>query len=498
MKSLKLILIYFLFPIHLFSQSVQYSIPATVNKPFSALKPSGFNLEVGKQLILKDFVQDPTNGLGYTIICDGTVLRISKSDLKKITIDKPIDLAILWQIVRFGSDLDESINSKGYQYDLRKNLEEETFDMTQNIQTYYGLFEDEYLEDYVQRLLYQIHPITLDDGRPGNLSVKIIKSINHNAFCTSSGLLFLTTGLLSTIRSEDELVGILAHEVAHFVLDHQIVNINKAITRQKRAEFWSGMATITAATVDAYLATQNDYYVPGILTYSTAILSYSIANSINERIGTNYNQSQELEADNAAKMVLECLHREPRALSATLSRIKEYCLINGDYLSLSGSGTHPGLDERINRIGNIDPATLNNLKYDRLISGLNTFNAGSEFYLKHITTSLELVNRNIDAGVGIEDDYLIKAMAIRLLNDTPEKNLEALDLINKAKSLNIVPTNYIFKQEGITLLRLGRNQEASVAFKTYLGNLENVTEISENLKREIEWTKIMIYKVNLL
>lgn len=269
-------------------------------------------------------------------------------------------------------------------------------------------------------------------------------------------------------------------------------------TRQKRADFWSGVATATAATVDAYLATQNEYYVPGILTYSTAILSYSISNSINERIGTNYNQSQELEADNASKMVLECLHREPRALSAALSRITEYCLINGDYLTLSGSGTHPGLDERINRIGKIDPTTLNNPKYDRVISFLNTFNAASEYYLKHIPTAFELVNRNIEAGVGIEDDYLIKAMAIRLLNDTPEKNLEALDLINKAKSLNIVPTNYTFKQEGITLLRLSRNKEASEAFKTYLDNLEKISEKSENLYKEIEWAKKMISKVSLL
>jgi Zn-dependent protease with chaperone function len=415
-----------------------------------------------------------------------------------MTFDKPKDIAILWQIVRFGSDLDESINSKGYQYDLRKDLEDETFDMIQNIQKYYGFFEDEYLEDYVQRLLYQIHPITLDDGRPGNLSVKIIKSSSPNAFCTPSGLLFLTTGLFSTIRSEDELVGVLAHEVAHFVLDHQIVNINKAISRQKSVEFWTGVATAIAATVDAYLATKNEYYVPGNLTYSTAILSYSIANSINERIGTNYNHSQELEADNAATMVLECLHRETKALGAALSRIKEYCILNGDYLALSGSGTHPGLDDRINKIGKMDPSTLDILKYDRLISFLNTYNASSEFYLKHIETSIELASRNIEAGVGIEDDYLIKAMAIRQLNDTPEKNQEAIELIEKAKMLNIVPTNYTFKQEGITLLRLGRTKEAVQSFKTYLNNLEKITEKTGNLGKEIEWTRKMISKVNLL
>jgi len=100
--------------------------------------PSGFALEVGKQIILKDFIPDATYGNGYAISCEGMPLRISNSDLKKVTFDKPKDIAILWQIVRFGSDLDESINSKGYQYDLRTDLEDETIDMTQNIQKYYG------------------------------------------------------------------------------------------------------------------------------------------------------------------------------------------------------------------------------------------------------------------------------------------------------------------------------------------------------------------------
>lgn len=91
---------------------------------------------------------------------------------------------------------------------------------------------------------------------------------------------------------------------------------------------------------------------------------------------------------------------------------------------------------------------------------------------------------------------MLKAMGIRLLYDTPEKNQEALDLINKAKSLNVVPINYLFKQEGITLIRLGKQKEASEAFEAYLKNLELENSKSMDLLEEIDWTKKMIYKIN--
>jgi tetratricopeptide (TPR) repeat protein len=148
-------------------------------------------------------------------------------------------------------------------------------------------------------------------------------------------------------------------------------------------------------------------------------------------------------------------------------------------------------------MGQTEPNKLNSLKYDKNISFVNTYNSISEYDLLHPETTLYLTNRNIEAGVGTEDDYLIRAMALRILYDTPEKNQEALDLINKAKSLNIAPKYYIFKQEGLTLLRLGKNKEAVEAFKNYLNNLELEKTDNGYSSDEIDWTKKMIFKVNV-
>jgi predicted Zn-dependent protease len=366
--------------------------------------------------------------------------------------------------------------------------------MLQNLEGSNGFFEDEFIEDYIHGLLYKIHQITLDDGRPGNLAVKILNSTQPYAFCSPSGTVVITTGLLSTIRSEDELIGVLAHEVAHFVLDHQIVNINKAVQRVKRAEFWTGVATTVAAASDIYLDSQYDTYPTGSLTIATAILSSSIANSIIERMGANYSIEQEWEADDAATKILTVLNKDPNAFSVALSRIFYYCSSNGDYLSLSGGGTHPDLGARINKIGSVDPNQFNSTKYDQYISVINTYNAINEYSLKHIESTLNLTSRNFESGVATEDDYIIRAMAMKLL----DKNQEALDLLNKAKLLNIVPNSYIYKQEGITLIRLGKPKEAVVPFEIYLQALQEVKESSTYVSGEIEWTKKMIFKVGVL
>lgn len=89
-------------------------------------------------------------------------------------------------------------------------------------------------------------------------------------------------------------------------------------------------------------------------------------------------------------------------------------------------------------------------------------------------------------------------MSTRVLYNTEQSNLDALNLIQTAKGLNVVPNLYIYKQEGITLLRLGRNSEAVKSFEAYLTGLNEQDERTEWIEKETDWTKTMIYKCNVL
>ena len=52
-----------------------------------------------------------------------------------------------------------------------------------------------------------------------------------------NGSMVISTGLLCTLDSEDELAAVIACELGHFVLDHQVNNIYRAERRAKRAAF---------------------------------------------------------------------------------------------------------------------------------------------------------------------------------------------------------------------------------------------------------------------
>ncbi len=398
---------------------------------------------------------------------------------------------------------------KGYQYDIRNELNNEAIEYINTLHAYDRFYEEEYFEDYLYVLVNKIHEGILRDKRPGNLFIKIIKDPEPNAFTLPNGCIFISTGLLSTIQSEDELLGILTHEVAHFVLDHHVLNFNQIVDRKKKAEFWAAFATGVAATADVYLAANNKDYIPGVLTASTAIGATIISQEVTQRLGIKYSQQQEIEADNIAKEILELLKYNKTGLSVALYRIRNYCILTGNYLALSGSGTHPTLDSRINSLGlpdNFDYFTQSS--YLKKVSFINTYNAWIELeHFAHHIAANELVSRNIGNNVATESDYIIKAIIKRRVSNTKESNEEVFALLYKAKALNVNPPLRLHKEEAITLLRLDRKTEAKKSLQNYLTSLIEMRERNEikefknynrALEEEISWTKKMIFKIDNL
>ena len=108
-----------------------------------------------------------------------------------------------------------------------------------------------------------------------------------------------------------------------------------------------------------------------------------------------------------------------------------------------------------------------------------------------------MCDRNIDAGIAMENDYIIKAMAIRQMSETTAGNLESLRLLQTAESLDILPSINVYKQQGITYLRLNMRDEAIDAFTEYQKNLKAAAP-GDYVNSELSWTNAMIPKVGLL
>jgi Zn-dependent protease with chaperone function len=487
-------------------------IQIQLNQPLNVVATERVSMEVKKgdklELIGFDNIYSQDFASMY-IICkaeDGSSILLDPKKIKLFEFLNIENREKIWDKNLVFNGVYANLIQKGMQYELRNELNNEAVEFINILSTEDRFFKDAYFEDYLYSLLNKIHIGILSDRRPGNLYIKILKETQPNAFALPNGCIIITTGLLSTIQSEDELIGILAHEVAHFVLDHQIMNYNKSVDRKKRAEFWSAFATVVAASADVYLTSKNSNHIPGILTASTAIAASVISEEIITQLGVKYNQEQEIEADKAAKELISILKYNKLGLSAALQRIKNYCILTGNYIALSGSGSHPSLDSRINQLGmveNLEAFTQN--EYLKKVSLINSYNAWIElWYFSHHLAAKELADRNIKNGIGTETDYLVKAVVLRRLLNTKESNEEVIDLISKAKSININSLITLYKEEALTLLRLGRKEESKKSFQTYLSQLNELKAKLESsnkkseLEDEIDWTKKMIFKIDII
>jgi beta-barrel assembly-enhancing protease len=512
MKKLFIVLVLLMLIINLIQAQMRLSViaKATDKINLSSLTDlSNKKLNSGEEIMFLSVGLDPNtiSSISYIVAYDGNQYQLPERFLDNLDFSNQSSISEAWNAFLITSDFYKNIFERGYQYDLRQDLEYESLDFINGLIENNYIYREPYLEDYLQSILLKVHSCHLSDNRPGNLNILIVKNEIPNAYSLPNGTIILTTGVLSVINSEEELAGILIHEIAHFVLDHQIININLQQARQKRAEFWAGFATVLAAASEAYIATKYDVYTGGALTLSTSAISYSIAEQVIERMGNVYTQEQEKKADEAAYQLLQFLNISPDAYASALFKIGVQLTKTGNYYTLSNSSSHPALYTRIKGDKYKDENLFYSDDYHKKISLLASFNAALEYNSNHFLAAEKIIDRNIHNGVATEEDYILKAKLIRSQFNSTEKNKEALQYLEIAEGLNIVPVNSLYKEKGIVLLRLNRNEDAVLAFKNYLELLqsgqENLDQIksskywdywAEHISIEKDWTKTMIFK----
>ena len=215
-----------------------------------------------------------------------------------------------------------------------------------------------------------------------------------------------------------------------------------------------------------------------------------------------YSREQEFLADECAVEILKLLRYEPTSLGVALSKMKNYCIINGNYTALFASGSHPSLNDRIDKIKGVNKqiSTSIDKNYDKRMSLVNTFNAQLQYQVNNFENCVTLVERNINAAVATEKDYLLLAKSKLRLFDTEKENNEALNALLKASTINVDAPLEIPKQKAIVLKRLGRKEEAIKALDEYIAQIKTIYESDEWLEYrsflldEAGWAKKMKLK----
>ncbi len=186
----------------------------------------------------------------------------------------------------------------------------------------YGLpVQDKALQRYVNLVG---NAVARNSDRPNILyNFVVVESPLQNAFACPGGIIFVSSGLLKTIESEDQLAGVLAHEVAHVGYKHALKSI-------QRARFFDGVGKITSATMEGEKGKEFEDMIGGLQE---------------TLFDKGLDQNMEFEADTKA---LETAYRtgyDPSGLLEVLRELKQ--IQSRSTQKGSWFSTHPPLGERI-------------------------------------------------------------------------------------------------------------------------------------------------------
>lgn len=196
----------------------------------------------------------------------------------------------------------------------------------------FTFIDDPLILDYVNQVGRKI--VSVLPVQPFGYHFYIVKSDVYNAFAIPAGHIFLHSGLLEAMESEDELAGILCHEIAHVSSRH----ISDKIERSKAIT----AATLAGVVAGAFLG------IGGSADAAQAVTSGAIA--AGQSFSLAYSREDERQADQLGLRYMADAGYRAQGLLSVLKKIRSKQWYDNkqfpDYLS-----THPGSEERMATIG---------------------------------------------------------------------------------------------------------------------------------------------------
>lgn len=190
----------------------------------------------------------------------------------------------------------------------------------------------------------QLNRFFLDDGEP-------------NAFINSSGLCWVSNSLWKMLDS-DELLGVMAHEVAHYKLLHAQRDIYAMLKKERKNKIWAGVLTgvtsamnTAGAAMSASAGIQQDW---NQITQTNIQMGNAIYGDLSknaEMWGYRYDRELELEADLIAAELLDSIGIGRNKLISAFEKFRQKDRARGINTSVTRKKSdHPSWDERINAV----------------------------------------------------------------------------------------------------------------------------------------------------
>jgi len=200
------------------------------------------------------------------------------------------------------------------------------------VSSYFQLIKDPLITDYVnhvgQRILSRMPP------QPFNYRFFVIKEDTYNAFAGPGGIIFVHSGLFEIMDSEDELAGILSHEISHVSNRHISERIEKSKT----------IGLVTLAGIAAGILAG----VAGVGAAAEALTVGSVA--AGQSLSLAYSRDDEMEADKTGYRYLTDAGYSGKGLLTILKKMREKQWYGSNQIP-TYLMTHPALEERLTYLG---------------------------------------------------------------------------------------------------------------------------------------------------
>jgi len=220
---------------------------------------------------------------------------------------------------------------------------------------FYQLSENQILNRKVRKTGEQILSNWPTSLRGYNYSFQVLESDILKAIACPGGKIFITTGMLNALESDNELEAVLAREITHVELRHGWRQYKKG----KSADFWRGLAKFAIGTTVGPIAKN----VPAGL-FTNILSSFSgIAAQI---VMSGYSREFEQEADYYAVSYL-MQQNDKQSMIKVLLKLQYYSSIQGIISErMKVLAKYPNIDDRINYVQN---ASVRRFPTDCIFSG---------------------------------------------------------------------------------------------------------------------------------
>ncbi len=251
-----------------------------------------------------------------------------------------------------------------------------------------GLFDDPKLVSYIQSIGQRLAKNS--PYQDVTYQFQIVDMQEPNAFALPGGYVYVSRGLLVLLNSEDELAGVIGHEIGHVAARHSV----QRLTRAAPVGLVTGITSAAVGLVSPFLA--NTVSGTGTL--------------INSAILAPYSREQENDADAIGQLLAVKSGWQPNGITHFLSTLERETVRQGqEGEGLAFLSTHPSTPKRV-QATEIRAVELNAEGNSRVAVNSQTINQ-KDFLNKFNGLIVGLDARQ---GVIIEQDFLHPTMNIGL------------------------------------------------------------------------------------